>query len=173
MFRQERKSSATVTVLSRFALNSSGTGLPTSCSNIDSSRRELRRHAGHRSERSKHFKMEVLSKLVNTSFEDSVGIDKILSDVSELLLHVKHPEVYRHIGLPSPRGFLPHGPPGSGKSFQLVTSGTLSPIENDAVGNLDEVKQCGRQTVDNVRLVEVRMMNKSAAPLLFRDSDVE
>ncbi|KAL9706123.1 hypothetical protein quinque_009641 [Culex quinquefasciatus] len=137
MFRQERKSSATVTVLSRFALNSSGTGLPTSCSNIDSSRH------------------------------------KILSDVSELLLHVKHPEVYRHIGLPSPRGFLPHGPPGSGKSFQLVTSGTLSPIENDAVGNLDEVKQCGRQTVDNVRLVEVRMMNKSAAPLLFRDSDVE
>lgn len=73
--------------------------------------------AGGRSERSKRFKKEVWSKLVDTCFLDVGGMDKILRDLCELLLHVKHPEVYRHIGLPPPRGFLLHGPPGSGKTL--------------------------------------------------------
>lgn len=73
--------------------------------------------AGGRSERTKRFKKEVWSKLVDTCFEDVGGMDKILRDLCELLLHVKHPEVYRHIGLPPPRGFLLHGPPGSGKTL--------------------------------------------------------
>lgn len=67
--------------------------------------------------RHKRFKKEVYSRLVNTNFEDVGGMDKILRDLCELLLHVKHPEVYRHIGLPPPRGFLLHGPPGSGKTL--------------------------------------------------------
>lgn len=67
--------------------------------------------------RPKRFKKEVCSKLVDTTFDDVGGMDKILRDLCELLLHVKHPEVYRHIGLPPPRGFLLHGPPGSGKTL--------------------------------------------------------
>ncbi|XP_038120975.1 nuclear valosin-containing protein-like [Culex quinquefasciatus] len=73
--------------------------------------------AGGKSERPKRFKKEIWSKLVDTCFLDVGGMDKILRDLCELLLHVKHPEVYRHIGLPPPRGFLLHGPPGSGKTL--------------------------------------------------------
>lgn len=50
-------------------------------------------------------------------FEDVGGMDRILKELCELLLHIKHPEVYRHIGLPPPRGFLLHGPPGCGKTL--------------------------------------------------------
>ncbi|XP_055534030.1 nuclear valosin-containing protein-like [Wyeomyia smithii] len=68
-------------------------------------------------QRSKRFKKEVCARFVDTNFEDVGGMDRILRDLCELLLHVKHPEVYRHIGLPAPRGFLLHGPPGSGKTL--------------------------------------------------------
>lgn len=67
--------------------------------------------------RSKRFKKEVCARFVDINFDDVGGMDKILRDLCELLLHVKHPEVYRHIGLPPPRGFLLHGPPGSGKTL--------------------------------------------------------
>lgn len=30
---------------------------------------------------------------------------------------MKHPEVYQHLGMSPPRGFLLHGPPGCGKTL--------------------------------------------------------
>lgn len=32
-------------------------------------------------------------------------------------MHMKHPEVYQHLGMSPPRGFLLHGPPGCGKTL--------------------------------------------------------
>lgn len=53
----------------------------------------------------------------DVTFKDIGGIDKILQEVCKLLLHIKHPEIYRKIGISPPRGFLLHGPPGSGKTL--------------------------------------------------------
>lgn len=65
----------------------------------------------------KKFKKEFSAQNSPVSFEHIGGIDKILKELCELLLHIKHPDVYKHIGLPPPRGFLLHGPPGSGKTL--------------------------------------------------------
>jgi ATP-dependent 26S proteasome regulatory subunit len=40
-----------------------------------------------------------------------------LQEVRKLILHMKHPEVYQHLGMSPPRGFLLHGPPGCGKTL--------------------------------------------------------
>ena len=42
---------------------------------------------------------------------------RLLQEVRKLILHMKHPEVYAHLGLAPPRGFLLHGPPGCGKTL--------------------------------------------------------
>lgn len=53
----------------------------------------------------------------SVTFKDVGGLDRVLEDVVKLLVHVKHPEVYRQIGISPPRGFLLHGPPGCGKTL--------------------------------------------------------
>lgn len=90
-------------------------------------------------EMSKKFKREVVVTNSPITFEDLGGMDKTLMELCELLLHIKHPEVYKHIGLPPPRGFLLHGPPGSGKTLlaqaiagvSCITHGPLSIITDD------------------------------------------
>ena len=52
-----------------------------------------------------------------TTFADLGGMDSVLIKVLDLLLHLKHPEIYRYIGVTPPRGFLLHGPPGCGKTL--------------------------------------------------------
>ena len=63
----------------------------------------------------KKFKKEVFAKKSSLTFADIGGMDKALKELCELILHIKHPEMYKHIGLPPPRGFLLHGAPGTGE----------------------------------------------------------
>ncbi|KAI5638909.1 ATPase family associated with various cellular activities (AAA) domain-containing protein [Phthorimaea operculella] len=57
------------------------------------------------------------SKSVKVSFEDVGGISEIITQICDLVLHMKHPEVYNQLGIKSPRGALLHGPPGTGKTL--------------------------------------------------------
>lgn len=66
----------------------------------------------------KKFKKEVFAKKSLVTFADVGGMDKALKELCELILHIKHPEMYRQIGLPPPRGFLLHGAPGTGKQTE-------------------------------------------------------
>lgn len=65
----------------------------------------------------KHYKREYVVQRTPITFKNVGGIDKILRDLCELLLHIKHPSVSTHFGLPPPHGLLLCGPPGSGKTL--------------------------------------------------------
>lgn len=66
---------------------------------------------------SKKFKREFTAKKSEHTFESMGGVNKVLKELCELLIHVNNPSVYKSIGLPPPRGFLLHGPPGTGKTL--------------------------------------------------------
>ncbi|NXY05562.1 NVL protein, partial [Pteruthius melanotis] len=53
----------------------------------------------------------------SVTFEDIGGNDETLKEICKMLLHIRHPEVYNHLGVVPPRGFLLHGPPGCGKTL--------------------------------------------------------
>ncbi|NXR63054.1 NVL protein, partial [Rhadina sibilatrix] len=53
----------------------------------------------------------------SVKFEDVGGNDETLKEICKMLLHICHPEVYTHLGVVPPRGFLLHGPPGCGKTL--------------------------------------------------------
>nr|XP_039264210.1 nuclear valosin-containing protein-like [Styela clava] len=50
-------------------------------------------------------------------FEDIGGNENTLREVCKLLVHMKHPEIYKTLGVIPPCGILLHGPPGCGKSL--------------------------------------------------------
>ncbi|NXJ48842.1 NVL protein, partial [Spizaetus tyrannus] len=53
----------------------------------------------------------------SVKFENVGGNDETLKEICKMLIHVRHPEVYNHLGVVPPRGFLLHGPPGCGKTL--------------------------------------------------------
>ena len=53
----------------------------------------------------------------SVKFSDIGGCEETVEQVCKLLVHMKHPEVFRTLGVTPPRGFLLHGPPGCGKTL--------------------------------------------------------
>ncbi|GAB1607927.1 nuclear valosin-containing protein-like [Argonauta hians] len=53
----------------------------------------------------------------NVTFSDVGGNEKCLMEICKILSHMKHPEIYRQLGITPPRGILLHGPPGCGKTL--------------------------------------------------------
>ncbi|XP_059797888.1 nuclear valosin-containing protein-like isoform X1 [Balaenoptera ricei] len=56
-------------------------------------------------------------QISEVKFEDVGGNDTTLKEVCKMLIHMRHPEVYHHLGVIPPRGVLLHGPPGCGKTL--------------------------------------------------------
>ncbi|XP_058389619.1 nuclear valosin-containing protein-like isoform X2 [Diceros bicornis minor] len=56
-------------------------------------------------------------QISSVKFEDVGGNDTTLKEVCKMLIHMRHPEVYHHLGVVPPRGVLLHGPPGCGKTL--------------------------------------------------------
>ncbi|XP_003275117.1 nuclear valosin-containing protein-like isoform X1 [Nomascus leucogenys] len=60
---------------------------------------------------------ELEFQISGVKFEDVGGNDMTLKEVCKMLIHMRHPEVYHHLGVVPPRGVLLHGPPGCGKTL--------------------------------------------------------
>jgi len=54
----------------------------------------------------------------NVAYEDIGGLDDELDQVREMIeLPMRHPELFKQLGIEPPKGVLLHGPPGTGKTL--------------------------------------------------------
>jgi transitional endoplasmic reticulum ATPase len=54
----------------------------------------------------------------DVTYEDIGGLDRELEQVREMIeLPMRHPELFRRLGIDPPKGVLLHGPPGTGKTL--------------------------------------------------------
>nr|MDO8084240.1 CDC48 family AAA ATPase [Candidatus Sigynarchaeum springense]MDO8119127.1 CDC48 family AAA ATPase [Candidatus Sigynarchaeota archaeon] len=52
------------------------------------------------------------------SYEDVGGLDNEIQKIREMVeLPIRHPEIFSHLGIESPKGVLLYGPPGTGKTL--------------------------------------------------------
>ncbi|RRJ33560.1 CDC48 family AAA ATPase [Halocatena pleomorpha] len=64
----------------------------------------------------------------NVTYEDIGGLDEELEQVREMIeLPMRHPELFRQLGIDPPKGVLLHGPPGTGKT--LMAKAVASEID--------------------------------------------
>lgn len=58
------------------------------------------------------------SEAPSVTYEDIGGLDEELQQVREMIeLPMRHPELFRQLGIEPPKGVLLHGPPGTGKTL--------------------------------------------------------
>ncbi|KAH8363689.1 hypothetical protein KR084_013036 [Drosophila pseudotakahashii] len=74
-------------------------------------------HQNPNRDRPRKYKKEMEVHHPTESFRDIGGMDSTLKELCEMLIHIKSPEFYFHLGLLPSRGLLLHGPPGCGKTF--------------------------------------------------------
>ncbi|XP_074629859.1 nuclear valosin-containing protein-like isoform X1 [Acropora palmata] len=91
--------------------------------------------------------------LSSVKFSDLGGCEETIEQVCKLLVHMKHPEVFRTLGITPPRGFLLHGPPGCGKTLlshaiagelgmpfiKLAATEIVSGVSGESEGKLREL----------------------------------
>ncbi len=61
---------------------------------------------------------DIERKIPKVTYEDIGGLDREIQKIRELVeIPLKHPEVFRHLGIEPPKGVLLYGPPGTGKTL--------------------------------------------------------
>jgi len=83
----------------------------------------------------------------DVTYEDIGGLDNELEQVREMIeLPMRHPELFKRLGIDPPKGVLLHGPPGTGKTLiaKAVANGsTRTSTQSPARDHVEVLRRVG------------------------------
>jgi len=104
----------------------------------------------------------------STTFNDVAGCEDTMEEVSRLLLHLSHPEVFTTLGVSPTRGILLHGPPGCGKTLLANAIGGEMKLPFFSVTATELVSGVSGESEHNIRNL-FRQARALAPSILFLD----
>lgn len=110
-------------------------------------------------------------KSVKVSFEDIGGISDIITQICDLILHMKHPEVYSQLGIKAPRGALLHGPPGTGKTLIAHAIAGKLQLPMIAIAGTELVGGMSGESEERIRELFDRAMSVAPSVLFIDEID--
>jgi transitional endoplasmic reticulum ATPase len=111
-------------------------------------------------------------RLPQVTYEDIGGLGPQIQKVREMVeLPLRHPEVFRKIGIEPPKGILLHGPPGTGKTLlaKAVANETQSAFYS--IGGPEVMSKFHGQSEENLREVFQKARDNAPAILFIDEVD--
>ncbi len=116
---------------------------------------------------------EKLNRFIpNVTFEDIGGIEKIVHQIREVIeLPLKHPEVYRHLGIVPHKGVLLYGPPGNGKT--LIAKAIANEVQAHfiPIAGPELITKWHGQSEENLRKVFLEARDLQPSIIFFDEID--
>ncbi|MFX1273700.1 MAG: AAA family ATPase [Promethearchaeota archaeon] len=127
--------------------------------------------------RVKRIKYEAISELEEEmeklrgriTYEDIGGLENIIQRVREIIeLPIRHPELFKKIGIDPPKGVLLHGPPGTGKTLLARAIAFETDAQFISISGPEIMSKFFGQSEENLRNI-FEEAKKKAPTIIFLD----
>ena len=108
-------------------------------------------------------------KVPSITYEDIGGIRNEISRVREMIeLPLRHPELFKRLGVEAPKGVLLHGPPGTGKTLLARAVANETNANFYSIGGPEIMSKYYGESEEKLRNV-FEQAEKNAPSIIFID----
>ncbi len=108
-------------------------------------------------------------RMPRVTYEDIGGMKEVIERVRELIeLPLKHPELFKHLGIEPPKGILLYGPPGCGKTLLAKAVATESDAYFIAINGPEIMSKYYGESEQRLREI-FEEARKNAPAIIFID----
>ncbi len=116
--------------------------------------------------------VEELAERPQVTYEDVGGLEEQVLKVREMIeFPLRHPELFKKIGIEPPKGVLLHGPPGTGKTLLAKAVANESDVYFTSIQGPEVVSKFVGQAEENLRKIFKKAKENSPAIIFIDEID--
>ena len=106
------------------------------------------------------------------TYEDIGGLDSVIQKIREMIeLPIRHPELFKRIGIDPPKGLLLQGPPGTGKTLLVRAVAYETDAHFISVSGPEIMSKFFGQSEENLRKIFEEAKEKAPSIIFFDELD--